>query len=181
MKLIAFITLLYSLILLGCASSGREIQPEDISKLKEGMSIQDVELLLGLPEHISPGEEGKFYYLYYHGSVVGFMGASQSETHMLNLTFDSSGILVHIDNQTIHKASKPFGSSKTTQIDSQNETITELSSPEIVNPVKSSKLPKPESVESNSERSEEKYRIIRLYVSGEISKEKYRELMDDVR
>ena len=181
MKLILSITSLYSLFLLGCATSGREINPDDIAKLEEGMSIQEVEMILGLPEHISTGEEGKFYYLYHHGSAVGFMGASKSETVMLNLTFDSTGTLAHIDNQTIHKASKPLGSTKTTHIDSQNQITPDERStePAVLEELSDVQIPAP--VIPESDRAEERYKIIRLYVSGEISKQEYRKLMDNVR
>jgi outer membrane protein assembly factor BamE (lipoprotein component of BamABCDE complex) len=117
MKSIIFGILLLHVFITGCASSGRELSQEDVAQLGIGMTSNQVERLIGTPENISSAEGGKTYYLYYHGSAVGFMGATKGKMHMLNLTFDSRMILTHIDKNITHKSSKPFGSSQTDKIE----------------------------------------------------------------
>ena len=117
MKIITCLSLIVQLLLISCASSGRELNRDDVAKLSIGMTSTQVEQIIGRPEHVSTGEGNKTYYLYYHGSAVGFMGATKGNMHMLNLTFDRRMILVHIDKNITHKSSKPFGSSQTDRIE----------------------------------------------------------------
>lgn len=176
----SLIGLLFLVFLFGCASGGRELNPDDVDKLKEGMTISQVESLIGKPEHINTGEGGKTYYLYYHGSVIGFMGAAKGQTNMLNLTFNASDKLVHIDNSTVHQSSVPFGSTKTSKIERFEPSSVDASKPVSESRPIEVNSPKSSNV-SNDDLKEQIRAIIRKFSNGEISRDEYKKQIEALR
>ena len=176
----SFTGLLFLFFLFGCASGGRAINPDDVAKLKEGMSINQVESLIGKPEHINTGEGGKTYYLYYHGRVVGFMGLAKGQTKMLNLTFNANDKLVHIDNSTVHQSSVPFGSTKTSKIERLEPSPVDASKPVSENRPIEVNSPKSSNV-SNDDLKEQIRAIIRKFSNGEISRDEYKKQIEALR
>ena len=116
MKIFTPVLLLSFILLLGCASSGRKLNPEAVNQLQVGMTKQQVMQLIGYPEHITTGEGGKTYFVYYHGSTVGLVGA-KGEMHMLNLTFGPDFRLIHVDKSITHQKARLFGPTRTTEIE----------------------------------------------------------------
>jgi outer membrane protein assembly factor BamE (lipoprotein component of BamABCDE complex) len=101
-------------LIIGC-TSGRKLDPQSVESLRKGMSINEVERLIGPPEHISTAEGGKTYYMYYHSIVGGAFGYAKGKMHKLNLTFTNSR-LTHIDKTISHQSG--FLTVKTDKIES---------------------------------------------------------------
>ena len=118
MKIFTKVLLLALIFLLGCSSGGRKLNPEAVNQLQVGMTKQQVMQLIGNPEHITTGEGGKTYFIYWHGSAGGFNPVvATGKMHRLNLIFGPDFRLIHVDKSITHQKAPLFGPSRTTEIE----------------------------------------------------------------
>ena len=174
MKILNLISLGIIIFIFGCASGGRKLDPQAVNKLQEGMTMNQVEQLIGPPEHISTAEGGKTYYMYYHGSVGGAFGYAKGKTHMLNLTFTGPR-LTHIDKSITHQSG--FLSMKTDKVESgkysDSQRVQEVPTSPAA-PVRVNSTP-------SASFEEKKEKLLDMYLNKEITKEEYFELRRDLR
>ena len=151
--------------IIGCASSGRELDPQAVNRLKEGMTISQVEKLIGPPEHISTAEGGKTYYMYFHGSASGAFGYVKGKSHRLNLTFTGSR-LTHIDKAILHQSG--FMNVKTDKVESGKYSDSDSVQKKAISPEPTKRKP----TYSNS-YDDKKMKLLDMYLKKEITKEEY--------
>ena len=154
--------------IIGCASAGRKLDPQAVNRLKEGMTISQVEQLIGPPEHISTAEGGKTYYMYFHGSASGAFGYVKGKSHRLNLTFTGSR-LTHIDKAISHQSG--FMSVKTDKVESGK-----YSDSDSVQRKPAASLPTRVNSSPSDSYEDKKKQLLDMYLQKEITKEEYFEL-----
>ena len=168
MKFLHLLTIGLIVFIIGCASAGRKLDPQAVNRLKEGMTISQVEQLIGPPEHISTAEGGKTYYMYFHGSASGAFGYVKGKSHRLNLTFTDSR-LTHIDKAISHQSG--FMTVKTDKVESGKYSDSDSVLKKAVSPNPNKRNP----TYSNSYEDKKK-QLLDMYLQKEITKEEYFEL-----
>ena len=172
MKILHLIFISFLFYLLGCVTSGRKIDPEAARQLKKGMSITQVEQLMGSPENIATAEGGKTYYQYSYTSGSSIYGFSKGKMQMINLTFTDSK-LTNIDNKTTH-TSGFFGNLKTKieTVDYSNTNSTESDEGKVVTPSSSNF-----DTRSNISYRDKKAKLLDMYINNNITEQQYSELL----
>jgi outer membrane protein assembly factor BamE (lipoprotein component of BamABCDE complex) len=168
MKFLHLLSIGLIVFIIGCASAGRKLDPQAVNSLKEGMTISQVEKLIGPPEHISTAEGGKTYYMYFHGSAGGAFGYVKGKSHRLNLTFTHSR-LTHIDKAITHQSG--FMSVKTDKVEAGKYSDSDRVPQKAISPEPTKINP----AYSNS-YEDKKNQLLDMYLQKEITKEEYFEL-----
>ena len=100
----------FSLIVAGCASSGREINTTNASKIQKGVSTKaDVKRLVGEPQQISNDSDGNqtWSYTYTRATAKGtsfipiagaFMGGVNTQNQSLIVKFNPEGTVTFVES-----------------------------------------------------------------------------------
>jgi outer membrane protein assembly factor BamE (lipoprotein component of BamABCDE complex) len=93
----------------GCASAGRQINPDLVSMVHKGSTRQDVRGVLGAPQQFTRDIDGNesWVYVYAHSQVKGttfipiygaFAGGVDTQTQSVTVKFDKSGLVTGVES-----------------------------------------------------------------------------------
>lgn len=93
----------------GCASAGRQINPDLVSMVHKGSTQQDVRGVLGAPQQFNRDMDGNesWLYVYAHSQVKGttfipiygaFAGGVDTQTQSVTVKFDRSGLVTGVES-----------------------------------------------------------------------------------
>ena len=167
MNFINILLFCFLTFLIGC-SVGRKLDPNAVSSLRKGMTISQVEQLIGPPVYISTAEGGKTYYNYHYGTGTNIMGYGKAKSQTLNLTFTNSR-LTHIDKTLTH--SSGFFGMKTDKVESGK-----YSDSDSVQRKPAASLPTRVNSSPSGSYEGKKKQLLDMYLQKEITKEEYFEL-----